>query len=285
METVTGETIKTGVSRRTVLKRMAWGGMAACAVGTAYGVAEAGWITVERREISIPRLPQPFLGTVIVFLTDIHHGPFISLAYVEQIVDLANSLSPDLICLGGDYVYMSGRYIRPCIEALAGLNAPMGVYGVLGNHDHYHDPALTVRLMAESGIRDLSNKGVWLECRGERLRLGGVDDLWTSNQDIHAAVGNTSAIEACILLSHNPDFAETITDPRVGLVLSGHTHGGQIYLPYVPRPWYPSAYGSKYLRGLVQAPQTQVMISRGLGLVKLPVRIGSPPELSVITLV
>ena len=86
-------------------------------------------------------------------------------------------------------------------------------------------------------------------------------------------------------MSHNPDFAETISDPSVGLVLSGHTHGGQIYLPYVPRPWYPSAYGSKYLRGLVQAPQTQVMISRGLGLVKLPVRIGSPPELSLLTLV
>src|SRR5262249_43778146 len=152
METNAGEK-KPGLSRRTVLKRMVWGGLATGAAATVYGFGEADWVSVERWEIPVPNLPEAFLGTQIVFLSDIHHGPFVSLSFVRQIVELANSLSPDLICLGGDYVYRGGRYIQPCIDVLSGLNAPMGVYGVLGNHDHYHDPVLTSKLMHESGIR------------------------------------------------------------------------------------------------------------------------------------
>ena len=139
--------------------------------------------------------------------------------------------------------------------------------------------------VAEAKLPDLNNTGVWLEHRGDRLRISGVGDLWTDSQNLPAALGDATTDDAVLLLSHNPDFVETLRDPRVGLVLSGHTHGGQVIVPGFGAPIVPSRYGQKYLHGLVQGPCAQVFVTRGVGTISPPVRFFCRPEVVLITLV
>jgi predicted MPP superfamily phosphohydrolase len=192
-------------------------------------------------------------------------------------------LQPDLILLGGDYCLKDRKYIRPCFDVLSGLKAPLGVYGVLGNHDYWHGVTETSERMAAAGVTELTNRGVWLTRGSDRFRLAGVDDYWTGHSNAVPALGDAKREDACLLLSHNPDFAEKLRDVRVGLVLSGHTHGGQVVFPG-GAAFVPSQYGQKYLRGLVRAPETLVYVSRGLGTTGIPVRVGSRPEINLITL-
>ena len=143
---------------------------------------------------------------------------------------------------------------------------------------------LTRRALAENGLTELTNTGVWLERGGSRLRLCGVDDWATGRPDLRRALGDTRLGDACLLLSHNPDFVEHIRDPRVDLVLSGHTHGGQVVLPLIGAPVTASRYGQKYVHGLVQGPSARVYVSRGVGTIGPPVRFGCPPEVTLLTL-
>jgi len=226
----------------------------------------------------------PFQGKTIAFLSDIHHGPFTSLEYVNQVVELTNSLSPDVVLLGGDYVHRDPKYIGPCFEALSRLKSAWGTYGVLGNHDHWEGAAATRQAMVAGNIVEMTNSGVWIEKAGDRLRLSGVGDLWEDVQDLDHALADTRQSETAILVSHNPDFVEGITDRRVGLVLSGHTHGGQVVLPIVGAPRVPSRYGQKYLHGLVKTQHTQAFVTRGLGTVTPPVRFCCRPEIALITI-
>jgi hypothetical protein len=253
-------------------------------MAASYGLYEAGSVHIERPTIALPRLPAAFDSLRIAFLTDIHHGPFIALDYVASIVRTTLALAPDLILLGGDYISKHPRYVQPCFEVLAGLDAPLGVFGVLGNHDYQSGMPEMRSAFAATGLHELTNRGVWLERGGSRLRLAGVDDLWYGKPDPRPALVDAAPDDACLVVSHNPDFAEKLRDPRVGLVLSGHTHGGQVYIPGYGAPIVPSRYGQKYLQGLVRAPMTQVYISRGLGTVTPPMRYNSRPELTLLTL-
>ncbi|MFO0805999.1 MAG: metallophosphoesterase [Gemmataceae bacterium] len=252
-------------------------------MAASYGLYEAGSVRVERPTLGLPNLPAAFDGLRVAFLTDIHHGPFIGLDYVASIVRTTLSLAPDLILLGGDYISKDKKYAGPCFEALAGLRAPLGVFGVLGNHDYRHGLNEVRAGFAHAEIGELTNTGVWLERGASRFRLAGVDDLWFGKPDPRPAVGDMATDDACLLVSHNPDFAEKLRDTRVGLVLSGHTHGGQVCVPGYGAPIVPSRYGQKYLHGRVQAPNTQVYISRGLGTVTVPMRYVSRPELTLAT--
>jgi predicted MPP superfamily phosphohydrolase len=272
------------MNRRTFLRAVAGTGAAAALGGACYSFFEAGWVVVDRRTISVPRLPQEFRGTTVAFLTDIHHGPYVDLQYVASVVRTTNLLQPDLVVLGGDYSLRDGKYIAPCLDVLADLRAPMGVYGVLGNHDYWHGIRETKDALRSAKVTELTNTGVWFERRGERLRLAGVDDLWEGRPDVGAALGDATRTDVCLLVSHNPDVAEGIIHPAVGLMLSGHTHGGQVVFPGFGAPWAPSKYGQKYLRGLVEAPATRVLVSRGLGVVGVPSRVNSRPEINLVTL-
>ncbi|MEO2090399.1 MAG: metallophosphoesterase, partial [Gemmataceae bacterium] len=232
----------------------------------------------------LPNLPGAFDGLRVAFLADIHHGPYTELEFVAQVVRTTLALQPDLILLGGDYCLRERRYIAPCFDVLQILSAPLGVYGVLGNHDHWHGLDETRAGMRRAGVEELTDRGVWLTRGAGRVRLGGVDDLWCGRPDLAAAVGDATREDAVLLLCHNPDLAETLTDRRVGLVLSGHTHGGQVIVPGMINPFIPSRYGNKYSHGRVEAPATTVYVSRGLGLTGLPVRYNCPPELTLLTL-
>jgi predicted MPP superfamily phosphohydrolase len=249
----------------------------------AYGLFESGWVRIDRQTLPLARLPKSFDGFQIAFLADIHHGPFTSLDYVSAVVRTTLVLGPDLIVLGGDYSLKDRKYIRPCLDVLAALTAPYGVYGVLGNHDYWHGVADSRAGLKAAHVEELTNGGVWVRRGSDRFRLAGVDDLWTGRADVTAALGDATREDACLLVSHNPDLAEVLREPRVGLMLSGHTHGGQVVFP-TGAPFVPSRYGQKYLRGLVQAPETLVYVSRGLGTSGLPVRIASRPEINLITL-
>jgi predicted MPP superfamily phosphohydrolase len=272
------------MNRRMFLRRAATAAVATPAVAVGYGLFEASWFRVARLSVAVPNLPEPFAGTTVALVTDLHHGRYTSLHYIRTVVEVTNALRPDLILLGGDYAHEHRRYLPPCFEVLADLKAPLGVYGVLGNHDHWYSASLARSSMREAHIAEVTNTGYWLMLRGSRLRIAGVDDLWEGTQNLDAALDDARPDDACILLSHNPDYVETLTDRRVGLVLSGHTHGGQVVLPGLYAPYIPSRFGRKYLHGLVNTEHTQVYVSRGLATVGPPVRIGARPEVTLLTL-
>ena len=272
------------MNRRTFFRATAGVLAGGVTAGTCYGYAEAGGFEVVRQTVSVPRLPAGLNGLRVAFLTDLHHGPYTDLPFITAVARTTLALAPDLILLGGDYCLRDAKYIRPCFDVLKSLTAPLGVFGVLGNHDYAHGEIETRAAMRAAGIEELTNRGVWVRRAGDQLRLAGVDDLWWGKPDAAVALGEATVEDATLLVSHNPDFCETLRDPRVGVVLSGHTHGGQIRVPGLVNPFIPSKYGDKYSHGLVDAPATKVYVSRGLGSTGLPVRYNCPPELTLLTL-
>ena len=167
--------------------------LACAALFVLYAFLEPYWLTVTEVTITDEDLPLAFDGLRIAFLTDIHHGPYFSLARVRNVVQSTNALHPDLILLGGDYVHRHTRYIVPCFQELAGLRAPLGVFGVLGNHDHWQGAVLTSDSMIEAGIQWVNNRSVWVERNGARIKIGGVGDLWEGSQNLQATVGDVTA--------------------------------------------------------------------------------------------
>ena len=271
-------------TRRQFVRAVLGGGVGLGVLGTGYSLAEARWLKVTRVEIPVPRLPAAFAGKTVALLSDIHHGDHVSIDFVRKAVRMTNALKPDLVALCGDYIYHGPQFIRPCCLALGELTAPLGVYAVLGNHDRWEGADETWSAFAETSVQNLTNTGVWLKEGDARMRVAGVGDLWTEPQDMGSAVGDMREDETCLLLCHNPDYTEQIFDPRIGLVLSGHTHGGQVQLPVIGAPITPSRCGQKYLQGLVRTPYTQVYISHGVGTIWPPVRFYCRPEIVLITL-
>ncbi|APW61803.1 metallophosphoesterase [Paludisphaera borealis] len=272
------------IDRRKLLKRVGLGVLGMLGVGTAYPMLEARMCQLSRRVVALPKLPPSFRGLTVALLTDLHHGPFVPLAYIRHVVDLTNSLKPDLILLAGDYVSVNPRYIAPVCGEVRRLEAPLGRFSVLGNHDHWESTFESKAQLDRAGVEQVDNRGTWLRRGSDRLRICGVGDLWTDHQDLPSALGDADEDDAVILLSHNPDFAESVRDPRISLMLSGHTHGGQVVVPGFGAPFSSSKFGAKYLGGLVQGPACPVFVSRGVGTTGPPVRLLCRPEVVLLTL-
>jgi uncharacterized protein len=278
------------ISRRTFLRRSAQIGVGVTSLttlGIGYGLWETSQIRINRQTVSIPNLPQAFGGKTIAILADLHHGPFVGIEFIHEAVRITKSLAPDLVALVGDYAHKgvdAHNQLPPCLEALSALSAPLGVYAVPGNHDMPKGGQLYRDSIAATPLIDLTNRNRRISLDGEHLWLAGVDDLWWGKPNIEQALSGVPTGAAVVLLCHNPDFAEETPNSRVGLVLSGHTHGGQVYLPGLGCAWLPSRYGLKYRRGLVQAPASSVFVSRGLGEAGIPLRMNVPPEIVVLTL-
>ncbi len=276
------------IDRRTLLRHTSRAGVGligAAGLAAGYGFWEAAHVRVSRHAVAVPNLPPAFAGKTVAVLADLHHGPFVGLDFVREVVRLTNALAPDLVALVGDYAHKGSEahiQLPPCLEALSGLAAPLGVFAVPGNHDMQKGGAVYRELVAATPLTDLTNRNRPVAVGNDRLWLTGVDDLWWGKPDLDRALDGVPAGAAVVLLSHNPDFAEDRPDGRVGLVLSGHTHGGQVYLGR--SGWVPSKYGAKYRRGLVRGPASAVFVSRGLGEAGVPLRVNSPPEVCLLTL-
>jgi uncharacterized protein len=284
------------------------GALAAAGVGAAgmaiRGAAIDPWeLTVPTYSVPIRDLPHSLEGLKIVQLSDTHLGPRIPASFLRSAVELALSRRPDLVLLSGDYVHNGERFI-PAAAAVFGpiVKAGLPVAGVLGNHDWYNDGRAMRAAMEGVGVRMIDNARVYLDAAtrkftesaspGRSLCIGGVGDLLTHFVSVRLALDAVDPAIPRLLLAHNPDTAETIQctgipgspAPRIDLMLSGHTHGGQVRLPFIGTPLIPSRYGQKYAGGLVQGPSHRVLISRGVGMSLLPVRFGVPPEVVEITL-
>jgi predicted MPP superfamily phosphohydrolase len=171
---------------------------------------------------------------------------------------------------------------------LSRLSAPLGVYAVLGNHDHWSGPAVLAELVAglrSIGVRVLIDEAVVLENKKHSISLVGVDDYWEGPANLAKALRGLNPDDCTIVLSHNPDLNEDVDNQvqPVDLIVSGHTHGGQIVLPMIGPP-YSTPFNRKYTAGLVRDGERQTWISRGLGVFLVPVRLGCPPDVSVLTL-
>lgn len=273
------------VTRRKFLGNLLKGAAAVGLAGGGLGLAGVYGCVVTRREIVMDGLPPAFDGYRIGLLSDLHHSRWIPAGYLKQVMRMANGLGADVFALTGDFVHQGGEWMAGCAEALARLRAPDGVFGVLGNHDHYHRAAPVVRHgLARAGVVDLTNRGLTVQRGGETLHLAGTGDYWREKIHLARALEKSRTPKSVVLLQHNPDFVEKITDDRVGLVLSGHTHGGQCVFPFIGAPVLPSRYGQKYVSGLCQGPVAQVFVTTGVGAAFPPVRIGCPPEIALLTL-
>jgi predicted MPP superfamily phosphohydrolase len=245
-------------------------------------LAEPYQLVVERHPVYLRRLPRALDGLRVVQLSDIHHSPFTSRAQIERAIDTANSLDADIIALTGDYVSHEREYIQPCAELLGRLRARCGVYAVLGNHDHWTDAALITDLFRAEGITVLVNEGMRFEHRGASFWLAGVDDTMVGLEDLPLALAGSTADELKLLLAHNPVILRRAARAGVDLVLSGHTHGGQVtWRSERSRSGRPRR---RMLRGLGRRGETQIYVTRGLGTVILPVRYGCLPEVSLLEL-
>jgi predicted MPP superfamily phosphohydrolase len=245
-------------------------------------LAEPYMLTIERRVVALRKLPQGLNGLRIVHLSDIHHSGFTGSEQIERAVDSANRLEPDIIALTGDYISHEREYAAPCAEMMGRLRARYGVYAVLGNHDHWTDAALITDLFRAEGIHVLVNEGIRFEQQGSSFWLAGVDDTMVGLEDLPLALAGSRDDEMKLLLAHNPVILRRAARAGVDLVLSGHTHGGQV-------AWRSERGASgrprrRLLRGLGRQGNTQIYVTRGLGTVVLPVRYGCPPEVTLLQL-
>jgi uncharacterized protein len=244
-------------------------------------LAEANSITIEKVKIHLKRLPREFDGFRIVHLSDIHHSPFTGLDHISRVVEVSNYLKQDLFALTGDYVSHHSEYIAPVAEVLAKLKAEHGIYACLGNHDHWTDAELVTHLFRGEGINVLINEGFRFRARGGQFWLAGVDDLMAGKTDVRAALQGSRADEFKLLLAHNPQIIRRAAWHGVDLMLSGHTHGGQVKLRDEEKRLLPRRRLSS---GLHWRKETQVYITRGIGTVVAPIRYQCPPEISLLEL-
>ena len=239
---------------------------------------------ISENDIFINNLPDRFEGFRITQLTDIHHSKILGLAEVRRVVRLAEETKPDMFVLTGDYATTYRRFIEPCAEALSSLSAPEGVWAVLGNHDHYTDPDLTTRALERQHITVLNNQNTLVRRGPDVLQLSGIDDWSWNGADWRKAFEGLNKQSATILLSHQPSVLELDQTKDVSLILSGHTHGGQINLPWVGALARFATQDLKYAQGLFRFGEAQLYVSSGTGVIGLPVRFGVRPEIAVLKL-
>lgn len=245
-------------------------------------LAEPFMLAIERQEIYLRRLPKALDGLRIAHLSDLHYGPIVNPAHLERAIAAANDLRPDFIALTGDYISHDRSYAAPCAELVGRLRARFGVFAVLGNHDHWTDAALIADLFRAEGITVLLNEGMRVDLEGESFWLAGVNDTMVGLEDLPLAMAGSVDDELKLLLAHNPIILRRAARAGVDLVLSGHTHGGQVTLrPEKNRNGLPRR---RLLRGLGRRGNTQIYVTRGLGTVVLPIRYGCPPEVSLLEL-
>ena len=244
------------------------------------------------RTITIPGLPDSFAGMKIAQLSDFHFQEYTEAMFLEGIVRRVNATAPDLVVLTGDFVSskplplsFSVRMGYHCAEILSRLRCPLR-YAIMGNHDALVGAHAITDALHLHGIPVLANTSVAIERNGQRLWLAGIKDALEGRPNLTAALpaARNPQNEPVILLAHEPDFADWVVGHKVALTLSGHTHGGQIRIPFLPPVLLPDM-GRKYVEGLFRLSDgMQLYVNRGIGAVNLPFRFRCPAEITLLTL-
>jgi len=270
--------------RRRILSRRRFLAFGAAGLAAA-GLADTLWIEPHGVRVEELALPTGQHGRPVrlVQISDLHLEAFDS--YFQQVAELVNGLSPDLIVLTGDYLEEE-RNIRAVLDFLRQLRAPQGVYAVQGNWEYWSrlEGENLRRHFLGTGVRLLINERADLEINGQRLSLLGLDYPSSSDQ-LRRLQEQADPARFNLLLSHVPGFAHEQLERYIGLILCGHTHGGQVRLPLLP-PLYLPRYSGRFVAGLYQVGRygTLLYVTRGIGTSVLPVRLNCRPEITVITL-
>ena len=244
-------------------------------------------------EVALAKLPAAFDGFTIAQLSDFHYDEN-SLTPIRAAIEIVNSLHPDVAVLTGDFVTVpaldhgiqkkrAASAAEPCAKLLANLQPRLGMAAVLGNHDVESDAPRITAALQSNGIPVLRNRSIPVEQAGSRIWLSGLDSMLEGHPDLDLAMQGVPAKELVVLLVHEPDFADDAARYPVDLQLSGHSHGGQIWLPVVGAPWLPR-FARKYPRGLHRIGSLTLYTNMGLGTIRLPVRLNCPPEVTLFTL-
>jgi uncharacterized protein len=274
------------LTRRTFLRRTILG-TALTGTGTlAYATCiEKSYLTVRETTIASPRWPREHDGFRIAHLTDLHYLPWTTQEEIQAAVTRCLSLQPDLIVLTGDYVSHRTDVITQIEPILSQLRAPHGVYASLGNHDFVRPGVQTIiDSLQRSGLRVLRNQGLLLPDLHAPVFIAGLDDAWHGRPDLRRALKNCPTTVPALILMHQPDIALDIAnDPRAFLQFSGHSHGGQVRLPFYGALHTPRL-ARIYQDGYYRHGQLHLYVSRGIGCTGLPLRFCCPPEIGLITL-
>jgi predicted MPP superfamily phosphohydrolase len=272
------------------------------AVGVEGALFEPNHLQVLRIDIPLARLPRSLDGLTIAQLSDFHYDEVFSIVPIRKAIKEVHDLNPDLIVLTGDFVtvpllddflkdeaasvYRARAAVKtapPCAELLGELRAPLGVFAVLGNHDVASDPHFITKHLEDRGIAVLRNHALPIQQGSSRFWLAGVDDVVEGKADLNLTLASIPQGEVVVLLCHEPDFADKVAGHSVDLQLSGHSHGGQIWLPGIGAPWLPP-FGQKYPRGKYRVGQLTLYTNIGLGTIRAPIRLNCRPEVSLFTL-
>lgn len=278
------------INRRKFLKSSLKAGALLCLGTFNYSLFhESKSVEIKRLDIKIKNLPEDFENLTITQISDLHSGRIVDFEVIKKSVKMVNELDSDIVMITGDFIehsYYREEHIRPCMQELALIQPKDGVFAVLGNHDHKIDPEKITAELQRVGTCVLRNENKRLRRGDSSIQILGVDDLVLEKDDIKKTLDGVSAHEVKILMSHSPDIAENYNLSGIDLILSGHTHGGQICCPLIgaPQTRIASAYGQKYISGLVQYNDIQIYVNRGIGASFLPARFLCKPEITVFTL-
>ena len=246
---------------------------------------------VVRQEFHLQRWPERLNGFTVAVLSDFHYDPIFSVHPLRAAIAMVNNLHPDLIALTGDFVTVpptgdeakGALAAEPCASLLRQMSAPHGLWAVMGNHDDATDPEHVTRALQAQNIQVLANQSQPIEQDGARFWLAGVNDVMNGAADLSKTMHGVPASEAVILLAHEPDFADEAAKSPIDLQISGHSHGGQIRIPFLP-PLYLPALAKKYVWGTYQVGPLMLHTSAGLGTIGVPMRLNCPPEITLVTL-
>jgi hypothetical protein len=246
---------------------------------------------IVRQDFFLPRWPERMNGFTVAVLSDFHYDSHFSIHPLRAAIAMVSRLHPDLIALTGDFVSVplvgddqkAAFAAEPCARLLRQMTAPHGLWAVMGNHDDGTDPEHVTRALQAENIRVLANHSEPIEQDGARFWLAGVNDVMSGTADLSKTIRVVPAGEAVVLLAHEPDFADEAAQYPIDLQLSGHSHGGQIRIPFLP-PLYLPELAKKYVWGTYHVGPLMLHTSAGLGTVGVPMRLNCPPEITLLTL-
>ena len=275
--------------RRKLTVALGLGALLISALGLWAFWIEPASLSVRRASLQVPRWHAEQRGLRIAVLTDLHVGaPHMKPDKLREVVERTNREQPDLVLMLGDMVIdnvAGGTFVEPELIAVevGKLRAPLGTIAVLGNHDWWNDGERVTKALRQAGLTVLENEARRIEYAGRAFWVAGVADMWTRKPDIAGSLAQVKGDDPVILITHNPDIFPDVP-PRVSLTLAGHTHGGQVNLPFIGRPVVPSKFGQRYASGHIVEDGRHLFVSDGIGTSIIPVRFLVPPEIVILTL-